>query len=99
MTYTVSFADLKGLSPQTRNAAAYEIAGMGPAAVAAVPGADDAAHCDTGTTSHWIRLSGNRGQLAVSYRAGSAVSPSSGTVVSATCTDPSSGAPSISSPS
>ena len=30
-------ADLKGLSPQTRNAAAYEIAGMGPAAVAAVP--------------------------------------------------------------
>ncbi len=30
-------ADLKGLSPQTRNEAAYEIAGMGPAAVAAVP--------------------------------------------------------------
>jgi HEAT repeat protein len=30
-------ADLKGLAPQTRNAAAYEIAGMGPAAVAAVP--------------------------------------------------------------
>jgi HEAT repeat protein len=30
-------ADLKGLSPQTRNAAAYEIAGMGPAAAAAVP--------------------------------------------------------------
>jgi HEAT repeat protein len=30
-------ADLKGLSPQTRNAAAYEIAGMGPAAIAAVP--------------------------------------------------------------
>jgi HEAT repeat protein len=29
--------DLKGLSPQTRNAAAYEIAGMGPAAAAAVP--------------------------------------------------------------
>jgi HEAT repeat protein len=30
-------ADLKGMSPQTRNAAAYEIAGMGPAAAAAVP--------------------------------------------------------------
>lgn len=30
-------ADLKGLAPQTRNAAAYEIASMGPAAVAAVP--------------------------------------------------------------
>jgi HEAT repeat protein len=30
-------ADLKGLSPQTRNAAAYEIAGMGPAAAPAVP--------------------------------------------------------------
>ena len=30
-------ADLKGLSPHTRNAAAYEIAGMGPAAAAAVP--------------------------------------------------------------
>ena len=30
-------ADLKALSPQTRNAAAYEIAGMGPAAAAAVP--------------------------------------------------------------
>src|SRR3954464_12634389 len=29
--------DLKGLAPQTRNAAAYEIAGMGPAAAAAVP--------------------------------------------------------------
>jgi HEAT repeat protein len=29
--------DLKGLAPQTRNAAAYEIAGMGPEAVAAVP--------------------------------------------------------------
>lgn len=29
--------DLKALAPQTRNAAAYEIAGMGPAAVAAVP--------------------------------------------------------------
>lgn len=30
-------ADLKEPAPQTRNAAAYEIAGMGPAAVAAVP--------------------------------------------------------------
>jgi HEAT repeat protein len=30
-------ADLKGLAPQTRNAAAYEIAGMGPEAAAAVP--------------------------------------------------------------
>lgn len=30
-------ADLKAPAPQTRNAAAYEIAGMGPAAVAAVP--------------------------------------------------------------
>ena len=30
-------ADLKAQSPQTRNAAAYEIAGMGPAAAAAVP--------------------------------------------------------------
>lgn len=30
-------ADLKALSPQTRNAAAYEIAGLGPAAAAAVP--------------------------------------------------------------
>ena len=30
-------ADLKGLAPQTRNAAAYEIAGMGLAAAAAVP--------------------------------------------------------------
>jgi HEAT repeat protein len=30
-------ADLKGLAPQTRNAAAYEIAGLGPAAAAAVP--------------------------------------------------------------
>jgi HEAT repeat protein len=29
--------DLKGLAPQTRNAAAYEIASMGPAAAAAVP--------------------------------------------------------------
>jgi HEAT repeat protein len=30
-------ADLKAPAPQTRNAAAYEIAGIGPAAVAAVP--------------------------------------------------------------
>jgi HEAT repeat protein len=30
-------ADLKALAPQTRNAAAYEIAGLGPAAAAAVP--------------------------------------------------------------
>jgi HEAT repeat protein len=30
-------AELKALAPQTRNAAAYEIAGMGPAAAAAVP--------------------------------------------------------------
>lgn len=30
-------ADLKAMAPQSRNAAAYEIAGMGPAAVAAVP--------------------------------------------------------------
>ena len=30
-------ADLKALAPQTRNAAAYEIAGMGPQAAAAVP--------------------------------------------------------------
>jgi HEAT repeat protein len=30
-------ADLKGLAPQTRNAAAYEIAGIGPDAAAAVP--------------------------------------------------------------
>jgi HEAT repeat protein len=29
--------DLKALAPQTRNAAAYEIAGMGPEAVRAVP--------------------------------------------------------------
>ena len=29
--------DLKAQAPQTRNAAAYEIAGMGPAAVSAVP--------------------------------------------------------------
>ncbi len=36
-TLTEWIADLQGLSPQTRNAAAYEIAGMGPAAAAAVP--------------------------------------------------------------
>lgn len=30
-------ADLKAPAPQSRNAAAYEIAGMGPAAAAAVP--------------------------------------------------------------
>jgi HEAT repeat protein len=30
-------ADLKAPSPQTRNAAAYEIAGLGPTAAAAVP--------------------------------------------------------------
>jgi HEAT repeat protein len=30
-------AELKGAAPQTRNAAAYEISGMGPAAAAAVP--------------------------------------------------------------
>jgi HEAT repeat protein len=30
-------AELKAPAPQTRNAAAYEISGMGPAAVAAVP--------------------------------------------------------------
>jgi HEAT repeat protein len=30
-------ADLKAPAPQTRNAAAYEIAGLGPEAVAAVP--------------------------------------------------------------
>jgi hypothetical protein len=30
-------ADLKAQSPQTRNAAAYEIAGLGPAAASAVP--------------------------------------------------------------
>jgi HEAT repeat protein len=35
-------ADLKGLAPQTRNAAAYEIASMGPAAAAAVPALIDA---------------------------------------------------------
>ncbi len=36
-TLTEWIGDLKGLSPQTRNDAAYEIAGMGPAAAAAVP--------------------------------------------------------------
>lgn len=36
-TLTEWIKDLKGLAPQTRNAAAYEIAGMGPAAAAAVP--------------------------------------------------------------
>jgi hypothetical protein len=36
-TLTEWIGDLKGASPQTRNAAAYEIAGMGPAAAAAVP--------------------------------------------------------------
>jgi HEAT repeat protein len=30
-------AELKGAAPQTRNAAAYEISGMGPAAAPAVP--------------------------------------------------------------
>jgi HEAT repeat protein len=35
-------ADLKAQAPQTRNAAAYEISGMGPAAVAAVPALIDA---------------------------------------------------------
>jgi HEAT repeat protein len=30
-------ADLKGPAPETRNAAAYEIAGLGPQAAAAVP--------------------------------------------------------------
>lgn len=30
-------ADLKAVAPQTRNAAAYEISGMGPAAASAVP--------------------------------------------------------------
>ena len=30
-------AELKGAAPQTRNAAAYELSGMGPAAAAAVP--------------------------------------------------------------
>ena len=32
-----AIADLKAASPQTRNAAAYDIAGMGPAGVEAVP--------------------------------------------------------------
>ena len=36
-TLTEWIADLKGQAPQTRNAAAYEIASMGPAAAAAVP--------------------------------------------------------------
>lgn len=36
-TLTEWIADLKGLAPQTRNAAAYEIASMGPQAAAAVP--------------------------------------------------------------
>ena len=36
-TLTQWIADLKGLAPQTRNAAAYEIASMGPQAAAAVP--------------------------------------------------------------
>jgi HEAT repeat protein len=36
-TLSAWIADLKAPAPQTRNAAAYEIAGMGPAAVAAVP--------------------------------------------------------------
>jgi HEAT repeat protein len=35
-------ADLKAQAPQTRNAAAYEISGMGPAAAAAVPALIDA---------------------------------------------------------
>jgi HEAT repeat protein len=35
-------ADLKARAPQTRNAAAYEISGMGPAAAAAVPALIDA---------------------------------------------------------
>ena len=35
-------ADLKAPAPQTRNAAAYEISGMGPAAAAAVPALIDA---------------------------------------------------------
>ena len=34
---TAWIADLKAPAPETRNAAAYEIAGMGPAAAAAVP--------------------------------------------------------------
>ncbi len=36
-TLTQWVADLKGTAPQTRNAAAYEISGMGPAAASAVP--------------------------------------------------------------
>lgn len=36
-TLSAWMADLKAPAPQTRNAAAYEIAGMGPAAVVAVP--------------------------------------------------------------
>jgi HEAT repeat protein len=36
-TLTQWVADLKAAAPQTRNAAAYEISGMGPAAAAAVP--------------------------------------------------------------
>jgi HEAT repeat protein len=36
-TLTQWIADLKAQAPQTRNAAAYEIAGMGPEAVRAVP--------------------------------------------------------------
>ncbi len=36
-TLTQWIADLKAPAPQTRNAAAYEIAGMGPAAAPAVP--------------------------------------------------------------
>lgn len=36
-TLTQWIADLKAPAPQTRNAAAYEISGMGPAAAAAVP--------------------------------------------------------------
>ena len=35
-------ADLKAPSPETRNAAAYEIAGLGPSAAAAVPALIDA---------------------------------------------------------
>ena len=36
-TLTEWVADLKAIAPQTRNAAAYEISGMGPAAAPAVP--------------------------------------------------------------
>jgi HEAT repeat protein len=36
-TLTEWIKDLKALAPQSRNAAAYEIAGMGPEAVRAVP--------------------------------------------------------------